>query len=133
MSARRSITVEGLHHGGQPIPAASVVGGLLASGGIAGLDPATGEVPADLDAQVALVFANLRRVIEAGGGSVQDVVRVTVYARDRSSREAINREWTAMFPDEASRPARHTLVHELPDPMLVQCDVLAVVGGEAGR
>ncbi len=38
MSKRRSIEVEGLSHGGTPIPAASRIGNMIASGGIAGVD-----------------------------------------------------------------------------------------------
>jgi 2-iminobutanoate/2-iminopropanoate deaminase len=127
MSARRSITVDGLQHGSQPIPSASLIRGVLASGGIAGLDPETGRVPEDLDAQVEIVFANVRRVLEAAGGTTEDVLRMTFYVRDRSSRDSINRRWLEMFPDPDSRPARHTLVHALPDPVLVQCDLLAVL------
>jgi 2-iminobutanoate/2-iminopropanoate deaminase len=130
MSKRKSITVEGLHHGAQPIPTASLVGGVLASGGIAGLDPATGKVAEELDEQVRVLFANVERVVAAAGGSTGDIVRLTFYTRDRSSRDAINREWLAMFPDDDSRPARHTLVYALPDPMLVQCDLLAVIDTE---
>lgn len=127
MTKRRSITVAGLHHGGQPIPTASLVRGLLVSGGIAGLDPETGQVPDDLEHQVAVVFANIRRIVEGAGGSTGDIARLTFYARDRSSRDAINRNWSEMFPDADSRPARHTLIYALPDPMLVQCDLIAVL------
>jgi len=127
MSTRRSISVDGLHHGGQPIPSASLVRGVLVSGGIAGLDPETGHVPDDLERQTEVIFENIRRVLEAAGGSTEEIVRVTFYARDRSSRDAINRHWLEMFPDPDSRPARHTLTYDLPDPMLVQCDVIAVL------
>jgi hypothetical protein len=34
-----------------------------------------------------------------------------------------------MFPDEASRPARHTLVLGADSTHLVTCDVIAVIGG----
>ncbi len=49
---RRTITVSGLGHGDQPIPLATVVGGLLVTGGISGRDPATGRVPEDLAGEV---------------------------------------------------------------------------------
>lgn len=134
MSARRSIEVEGLHHGGQPIPSAALVRGLLASGGISPLDPETGAIPDDIDAQVALVFANARRIVEAAGGTVEDIVRCTFFVRDRAAaRDAINREWLTTFPDERSRPARHTLIHDLAGPQLVQCDLLAVVEPAVSR
>ena len=132
MTRRRSVVVEGLH-AGQPIPAASVVGNLLVSGGIGGLDPSAGAFPDGLDEQVAILFANVRRVVEAGGGSTDDIVRVTFYVRDRSSRDAINREWVEMFPDSESRPARHTIVYAPADPMLVQCDIFAVINDPDGE
>lgn len=126
MSSRSSVEVEGLHHGGQPIPVASRVGPLLVSGGIAGLDPATGELAADPREQVRLVFAHTRSVLSAAGADPDTVAKMTFYVVDRSLRDAINEEWVAMFPDPASRPARHTLVQPLPPGMLVQCEILAL-------
>ena len=127
MSKRRSIEVEGFSHGGTPIPAASRIGNLIASGGIAGVDTVTGKIGGDLEAQVTAMFANVRRIVEAGGGAAEDIIKVTVWVRDRAARSVIDPHWTKMFPDAKSRPARHTLVYQLPDPMLVQCDFLAVV------
>ena len=127
MSKRRSIEVEGFSHGATPIPAASRIGNMIASGGIAGLDTATGKIPDGLEAQVAAMFANVRKVVEAGGGSVEDILKMTIWVRDRAARSVIDPHWTKMFPDAKSRPARHTLVYQLPDPMLVQCDFLAVL------
>jgi 2-iminobutanoate/2-iminopropanoate deaminase len=127
MSRRRSIEVEGFSHGGTPIPAASRIGNMIASGGIAGVDIATGKISGDLEAQVAAMFANLRRIIEAGGATTEDILKITIWVRDRAARSVIDPHWTKMFPDPKSRPARHTLVYQLPDPMLVQCDFLALV------
>jgi 2-iminobutanoate/2-iminopropanoate deaminase len=59
-----------------PVPAASRVGPLLASGALTGRDPVTGEMPADLEAQIANVFADAampaRQVIVASldGGAL---------------------------------------------------------------
>lgn len=126
--ARRSINVPGLHHGGLPIPAASVVGNLLASGGISPLDPESGSVPQDTESQVELVFANLRRVLDAAGGRPEDVIKCTVFVRDKSIRPAVDKHWLELFPDEASRPARHTLRADLADPLQIQLEILAVLG-----
>jgi 2-iminobutanoate/2-iminopropanoate deaminase len=123
---RRSIEVEGLQHSA-PIPMAARVGPLLVSGGISGQDPATGQVPADVAGQVRLVFANLRRVLAAGGAGPDDVAKLTFFVRDRAVRPVIDEEWVAVFPDAAGRPARHTLVAELPPTFDVQCEVIAYV------
>lgn len=130
VSRRRSIEVEGLHHGGVPIPMASRVGPLLVSSSILGQDPATGELPDDVAAQVALVFANVRRVLAAGGATTDHVAKLTFHVRDRSARAAIDEHWLAMFPDPAARPARHTVPGDLPPAFHVQCEVIAYVTEE---
>jgi 2-iminobutanoate/2-iminopropanoate deaminase len=126
--ARRSVEVPGLHHGGVPIPQACVVGSLLASSGISPLDPATGLVPDSAEAQVELVFANVRRVLEAAGGRSEDVVKCTVFVRDKAIRAVIDKHWTEMFPDENSRPARHLLRIDLAEPLQIQVEIMAVLG-----
>ncbi|MEV4381071.1 RidA family protein [Streptosporangium sp. NPDC049644] len=123
---RRSVVVPGLEHGTNPIPAASRVGPLLATGGVRGVDRVTGELPADVPGQVRHAFANLRAVLEAGGATTGDVVHVTVFAA-ADVRVAVNEEWVAMFPDPASRPARHLIRHDLPGGMLVQLEATAYV------
>ncbi|QJY49396.1 RidA family protein [Pseudonocardia broussonetiae] len=126
--ARRSIDVPGLHHGGLPIPAASVVGNVLVSGGISPLDPDSGTVPPEVDRQVGLVFANARRILDAAGGSPDDVVKCTVFVRDKAIRPVVDEHWLRMFPDAASRPARHTLRTDLADPLQIQLEITAVLG-----
>jgi 2-iminobutanoate/2-iminopropanoate deaminase len=129
VSRRLSIEPEGLAHAGLPIPAASRIGPLLATGGVRGVDRSTGQMPAGIDAQVRLMFDNLKAILEAGGGDLSSVVKVTVWVAAPEHRAALNPAWVECFPDPASRPARHTLVYDLPGGMLVQCDALAWIGG----
>jgi 2-iminobutanoate/2-iminopropanoate deaminase len=121
---RTSVDVEGLHHGGAPIPQATLVGTLLLSSGINGMDPADGSIPEDTETQVALVFDNIRRILEAAGGTLGDVAKCTFFVRDRSLKAVIDEHWLKAFPDPASRPARHTLVQELTVQAL-QCEMVA--------
>ncbi len=128
MDKRRSIEVSGVKHQ-NPIPAASRKGPFVTSGAISGADIATGKVPADLDAQCAAMFANVRRLIEAAGGTPDDIIKMTVWIADRALRPTLNKYWVEMFPDPHSRPARHTVASsDLVLPMQVQCDLLAVIG-----
>ncbi|MGH7082971.1 MAG: RidA family protein [Acetobacteraceae bacterium] len=127
MSKRRSIEVEGFSHGKTPIPAGSRIVNFVVSGGIMGIDTATGKMCEGLEAQCAAMFANVRRFMEAAGGSPDDIIKMTLWVHDRSARTIIDPHWTTMCPDAMARPARHTLVYQLPDPMLVQCEVLAVL------
>ena len=126
MSRRRSIELEGLHHGGQPIPLATRIGNVLVSGGIMGMSPESGSIAVDIEEQCAQLFANVRQIMAVAGGSPDDIIKMTFFVKDRSSRDAINKEWLAMFPEAASRPARHTLTTDLPDPVLLQCELFAV-------
>ena len=127
MTRRRTIDVPGLHHT-NPIPVASSIGNLLMSGGIAGQDPRTGQYGRDLESQCSLMFQNVRLVMEAAGSTTDRVIKVNVWLRDIADKKPLNDEWCRMFPDEESRPARHTFGNpELPPGQLVQCEIIAVL------
>jgi enamine deaminase RidA (YjgF/YER057c/UK114 family) len=131
MTGRRSIEIEGFGHGAQPIPAASRVGPLVMTGGVHGFDREKGAIPDDVNEQARLMFENLARILEAAGGDLGCVARMTVYVRVPEARAAVNAEWLKAFPDPHSRPARHTLVNEhLAGKMLVQCDATAFVSDD---
>jgi 2-iminobutanoate/2-iminopropanoate deaminase len=129
MSRRKSINIEGFNHGPQPIPAACRVGNIVATGGIYGLDSLTGVIPNTVGEQTSLMFTNLKAVLGAAGTRLEEVVKMTIWVKDPSARQALNEHWLLAFPDPASRPARHTLQNDyLPANMLIQCDALAVSG-----
>ena len=124
---RRSIHVEGVQHGA-PIPMGAVVGNMLFSSGITGIDPATGNVPESLERQCELASANMKTLVENAGGTLEDIGSVKVYLKDRSQREAVNRPWLAMFPDPEDRPARHAgTSSDLGGATLMQCQIVAVL------
>ena len=127
MGRRSSIEIGGLKHK-NPIPAACRMDNVVASGLISGVDPATGELGASLRQQAEHMFAQMQRILAAAGATPEDVVKVNVWMRDRGQRNEINPAWLAMFPDEASRPARQTMQVDLEPGRLVQCDFLAVIG-----
>jgi len=124
---RLSIEVPGFGHD-NPIPAACKVGPFLISSGISGKEPYTGKMLEGLEAQCAQMFATVRQILEIAGGSPEDVVKMNVWMKDRSQRDTLNVGWLEMFPDEHSRPARHTFAApDLPGSMLVQCEIFAVL------
>lgn len=105
-----------------------IIGPFMMSSGIFGMEPETRKTPPDVESQCKLMFANIRRVMEAAGGSVDDIIKVVVWAKDKSFKEAVNKEWVAMFPDEHSRPARHTMLYQgFSGNTLVQCEIAAVL------
>ena len=123
--ARKSIYIEGFAHK-NPIPAASRLGNMLMTGIITGMDPATGKVALTLEAQCAFMFQHVRSIMAAAGGSTDDIVKMSVWMADRSQRDVLNAEWIKMFPDAASRPARHTSQASLEGGQLINCDITAV-------
>ena len=127
MGRRRSLEIPGVSHAA-PIPMGARIGNLLYSSGVMGKDPASDSLPDDPARQAELMFQNVRALLEQGGASLDDVVRVTVYLKDNAYREHLNREWLSAFPDEHDRPARHTLIWDLPGGMLMQCELVAVIG-----
>ena len=125
---RRSIYVEGFGHK-NPIPAACRIGAMVYSGSIQGSDPATGQYGATLEEQSRLMFEQVRRSVDAAGGGVGDIIKITVWMKDRTRRAALNGPWLEMFPDPQSRPARHTMNADLDGGKLVECEFVAVLGG----
>ena len=124
MSRRQTIYLKDFGHK-NPIPTACRIGDTLMSGIVYGLDPRTGQVAETLDAQCRLMFGHVRAIVEAGGGTTDDILKMTIWLKDRSQRDPVNREWEAMFPDPADRPARQAMSADLTGGMLVQCDFVA--------
>lgn len=124
---RTSIYVAGFSHK-NPIPAACRIGNTLYSGSIQGTEPASGKYGATLEEQCTLMFSHVRRIAEAAGGSTADIVKMTVWMKDRTQRAALNKPWLEMFPDPDARPARHTMNGDLDGEKLVECDFIAILG-----
>jgi 2-iminobutanoate/2-iminopropanoate deaminase len=123
--ARSSIYVGDIAHV-SPIPNASRIGNIVVSGLIRGPDPATGKLAATLEQQCAFMFQHMRQTVEAGGATVADIVKVTVWM-EKLQRGVVNDEWVRMFPDPASRPARQIMEVPMEPGVLIQCDFMAVI------
>ncbi len=91
-----------------------------------GLDPQTMQMAAGIDAQIKRVFNNLKAVAEAAGGSLNDVVRFTVYLTDLKHFAKVN-EIMATYLQEPY-PARAAIgVASLPRDALVEIDAVMVL------
>ncbi len=126
MAKRESIEVEGIGHSA-PIPMASRIGNMLYTSGIFGTDRKTGKVPESAEEQAQCAFDNLRALLAQVGATPENVIYVHVYMKDRGQREAINKPWREMFPDEHSRPARHAVETALPGNNFLQIQAVAVL------
>lgn len=71
-----------------------------------GLDPATGNLREGIDAQIDQAFLNLRAVAEAGGATLDDAVKLTLYLTDLGNFAKVNetmaRYFTQPFPARAT-------------------------------
>jgi 2-iminobutanoate/2-iminopropanoate deaminase len=126
MARRTSVYIDGFKHG-NPIPNACRIGNLLMSGIILGRDPVTGVMPESIEEQCKNLFGHMKAIVEAGGGTTDDIIKMTVWLKDRSQRGPVNVEWVKMFPDEKTRPARQAMHLNLEGGALVQCDFVAVI------
>jgi len=126
MPIRKTIEVPGVAHRA-PIPMGAKIGPLVCSSAIMGLDPNTGRLPEDAATQIYWLFRNMETFMKEAGGSMDNVVRMSIYVRDESLRDLINKEWLQMFPDEHDRPARHVTVTNLRGGMLAQAEIIAVL------
>lgn len=86
------------------------------------VDAATGAIPESLTEQAKLCLANVRHVLEAGGASMDDVVKVNVYLADIGYFAEFNEVYKTCF--SAPYPVRTTVSCSLRG-ILVEVDVIA--------
>lgn len=98
--------------------------GLVFISGQIPLDPATMElVEGDFEERARRVFENLKAVAEAAGGSLNDVVKLTIYLTDLGNFAAVNSVMAEYFDEPY--PARAAIgVAALPKGAEVEVDAI---------
>jgi enamine deaminase RidA (YjgF/YER057c/UK114 family) len=109
---RQSIAIDGLSHQ-TAIPVASKIGPLLTSSVIAPFNPGTRDVPDAISAQYANLFRHAELILAAAGGDWRHVAKMDFWLARAEDRPPLEVFWLERFPDEASRPARHTHVGQV--------------------
>lgn len=90
------------------------------------IDPGTGKIVGEtIEEQTARTLDNLKAILEAGGATMADVVKVTAHLTDLSNFAAYNKVYATYFPDP--KPVRTTVGSQLLG-MLVEIDAIAYVG-----
>ena len=82
---------------GLPFSDGVLVGNTLYISGRIGLDPATGAAPADIDAELDLLFAGFQAVLREAGMAMVDLVWVQVYSPDVSLWQQFNAAYVKLF------------------------------------
>jgi len=112
-----------------PYSQAVAVGNLLFISGQLPVDPSTGEVNGDISSQTKQVLENLKAILGAAGGTLDDVIKSTVFITDLSGFGAMNQVYGEYFSTKP--PARSTVeVSGLAKKALIEIEVVAHIGGE---
>jgi 2-iminobutanoate/2-iminopropanoate deaminase len=89
------------------------------------VDPETQQMKlGDVKSETTLVLANIKRVLEGAGATVEDVVKCSVFLSDGADFAAMNEVYAEFFAD--AKPARTTVVCQFAMPGLkVEIDCVA--------
>jgi 2-iminobutanoate/2-iminopropanoate deaminase len=105
-------------------------GNLLFTAGQGPVDPATGKVaPGGITEQTTRVMENLKAILEAGGSSLDKVVKASVFLKDMNDFAAMNAVYARyLAPQGVTPPARTTVqAARLPMDILVEIDLIAEI------
>jgi len=83
---------------------AVLVGDTLYLSGRIGIDPATGQPPADVDQEIKLLLDGFKQVLATAGMTMDDLVQVTVFCPDLSLYDRWNAKYRTYFKGDL--PAR---------------------------
>jgi len=98
---------------------------LVFAAGQVGGDPTTGKpVDGGVREQTRQVLKNVQSVLEAGGSSLDNVVKTTCFLADINDFAAFNEVYQEFFP--ADRPARSTVQVGLPSPWQVEIEAIGI-------
>ena len=91
------------------------------------VDPKTGKVNKEtFEIECRLILDNLKAVVEAGGSSLDKVVKVNIYLKDMSKFAELNKIYAEYFND--SKPARACVqVGMLPLDVDVEIEAVALI------
>jgi 2-iminobutanoate/2-iminopropanoate deaminase len=121
---------EGIFPTGSPSPRGHYSPGVRAGdflfvSGQGPIDPATDQLSeGDVQQQTRLTLSNMERILAAGGASLTDVVKCSVFLRDIADFQKMNQVYAEFFGNH--KPARTTVEAKFHQTaMLVEIDCIA--------
>jgi 2-iminobutanoate/2-iminopropanoate deaminase len=97
---------------------------LLFVAGQAGTNPETGRPPEGIAAQTRQALTNIKAILEAGGSSLEKVVKVNVFLVNIADYSEMTKVYISFFP--TNPPARTTTTTDLPPGFLIDVDCIAI-------
>jgi 2-iminobutanoate/2-iminopropanoate deaminase len=137
--AQGSSSVQKLDYDGKPATGGGFITPLIVHNGviyIAGQgahshDP-KGEFPMEIDIHTKKVMDNVKTLVEAGGGTMDSILQLTVYLANIDFYDGMNKVFKTYFPNGG--PARTTVaVAALPGNSLVEINCTAAVVNPAKK
>jgi len=114
-----------------PYSQAIKVGDLLFISGQVSINPETNEfIDGDVEVQTEQALENIKAILEAGGSSLKNVIKVTIYLKNIEDFTLVNNVYNEYFKD--SLPARACVeVSNLPKNAKVEIEAIAIKKDEA--
>ena len=102
-------------------------GNMIFTSGQLAFIPETGElITDDIQKETKLCLNNLTAVLNAGGATLNDVVKITVFVTDIGNFSLINEVYSEFFTDH--KPARSLVeVSQLPKGGRIEIEAIAIV------
>ncbi|MCJ7566709.1 MAG: Rid family detoxifying hydrolase [Anaerolineales bacterium] len=124
---RKVVVAEGAPKAIGPYSVAIRTENLIFASGTIGVDSTTGEfVAGGVEGQTRQALKNLGEILKAGGSSLEQVVKTTVFMQDMAEFTLMNAVYAEFFPHES--PARSTIeVAALPKGAAVEIEAIALV------
>ena len=102
-----------------------IANGFVYTSGQIPVDPATGTVPAGIEAQAHQSCKNVGAILEAAGADFSKVFKTTCFLADMADFAAFNQVYAQYF---VSKPARSCVaVRELPKGVLCEIEAIAAL------
>ena len=103
-----------------------VTDNLIFTSGQLPLDPETGELEMEIKKATKRALENIKAIVEAGGSSVDKIVKCNVFLDDVNDFAAFNQVYEEFFGDH--KPARALVqVAKLPKDALIEIEAIAAV------
>ncbi len=107
------------------------LGNMVMTSGQIPVNPETGDVPSDIQAQARQSLENVKAVVAASGLEVKDIVKMTVFVKDLNDFAAVNQVYGEFFDEHqvANYPARSCVeVARLPKDVGIEIESIAIRG-----
>lgn len=123
---RKIVHTEGTPAAVGPYSQGTRAGNLLFISGQLGVDMSTGEIAyGDVETQSRQVLNNLEAIARAGGSSLANALKISVYLTDMGDFAAMNAVYASFFPERP--PARVCVeVGALPKGVQVEMDAICL-------